>query len=230
MARILITGANRGIGLAFVRRLVERGDMVFAGARTPGADLVKLAESYPSHLKILPLNVIDEKSIEACVEKVQAEIEGLDLLINNAGIFSRGETMQNLSTQTILTTLHTNAIAPLIIAKYSLDLLAKGANPKIINITSQMGSLQNKRSGGNYSYCGSKATLNMFSRALAFDLQPIGILVTMIHPGWVRTDMGGASASLSVSQSVSGMLKLIDQLSLSDTGKFFAWDGRELPW
>ncbi len=230
--RILITGASRGLGLEFVRQTLDRGDQVLAGCRNPGeaADLQTLVSRHPDRLTVLPLDVTDGASIEAAVESVRSQVDGLDLLINNAGVNPQDETLASLNAQAMLHTFQVNSVGPLLVTKGFLDLLKRGDDPKVINITSKMGSLASKQSGGDYSYCSSKAALNMLTRALAFDLRSKGILVVAVHPGWVQTDMGGSAAPLLPSESVRDLLKLIDRLRTIDTGKFFHRDGQELPW
>ncbi len=232
MRRILITGANRGLGLEFTRQLTERGDYIFAGCRDPktAKDLQKLVEAYPNQITLLALDVINEKSIDTSVEIVHSYVDSLDILINNAGIYPHDENPTNLFSKTLLHSFHVNSVAPMIVAQRFLELLKQGENPRIINISTMMGSLQTKQSGGDYSYCSSKAALNMLSRALAFDLRMDGITVIAMHPGWVQTDMGGEKAPLAASDSVRGMLKVINGLKEIDTGKFLTWEGNEHPW
>jgi len=166
------------------------------------------------------------------VEAIRSQVDGLDLLINNAGAFPRGETVTTLDATTMLQTFHLNSIAPMIVAQRCLDLLRAGNHPKIVNISSKMGSLwwKEKEGGGDYSYCSSKAALNMLTRTLAFDLRSDGIIVVAVHPGWVQTDMGGSAADLTPAESVHGMLRVIERLTEADTSKFFAWEGQEHPW
>jgi NAD(P)-dependent dehydrogenase (short-subunit alcohol dehydrogenase family) len=123
-----------------------------------------------------------------------------------------------------------NAVGPMIVSQVFLDLLREGRNPKIVNMTSQMGSLETKQEGGYYSYSSSKAALNMITRLLSFDVQPDGVIVAALHPGWVRTDMGGEHATLTPQESVRGLLEVINRLTADDSGKFYTWEGREHPW
>ena len=234
MQRILITGANRGLGLEFTRQCLEKGALVFAGCRNPetAGDLHKLSAVHAEQLTILKLDVTDETSIDASIDTVSSQVDGLDLLINNAGAFPRGETPATLDAKTMLETFHLNAIAPMIVAQRCLDLLRAGDHPKIANSSSKMGSLwwKEKEGGGDYSYCSSKAALNMLTRTLAFDLRSEGIIVVAITPSWVQTDMGGMSADLTPTKSIDGMLNVIEGLTEADTSKFYNWDGREHPW
>jgi NAD(P)-dependent dehydrogenase (short-subunit alcohol dehydrogenase family) len=232
MAYILITGTNRGLGLALVTAYLDRGDHVFAACRKPpsAVKLQALAERCPDRLTILSLDVADEASIGQAAKAIGSQTKRLDLLINNAGIFPRGTTLSSIEVGTLLQTMHVNAIGPLMVARALVRLLEKSDHPVILNVSSDSGSLALKTTGGDYGYCASKAALNMLTRALAFDLQSRGIIVIALHPGWVRTDMGGRSAPLSPKNSALGILSLADRLTLSDCGRFLTWDGHELPW
>lgn len=232
MQRILITGANRGIGFEFVRQLAERGDRVFATCRCPDQadDLQMLANHNPEQISIAALDVTDQASIYASYRLIVKQTDSLDLLINNAGIFPRAERLGNLDADDILEAFRVNSVAPLMVAQRYINLLKVGTNPRIVSISSQLGSLARKRDGRDYSYCASKAALNMLTRTLAFGLREEGIIAVVMHPGWVQTDMGGANASLPPERSVAGLLKVIDQLTMKDTGCFLQWDGGELPW
>ncbi len=232
MERILITGANRGIGLELARQYLERGDVVLATARNleTAEDLQALAAQNPGRCHLLPLDVTDEAAIAAVAALAATLVDGLDVLINNAGVFPRNERPETLDAQTMLETLHINAVAPLIVARELLDLLRRGRRPRVLNITSQLGSLTRRASGRCYSYCSSKAALNMLTRSLAFDLQPDGIIAVVVHPGWVQTDMGGAHAPVLVGESARGIIALADGLLPEQTSKFLTWDGREHAW
>jgi NAD(P)-dependent dehydrogenase (short-subunit alcohol dehydrogenase family) len=234
MRRVLITGSNRGLGLEFVRQCLARGDRVFAGCRDPrnAADLAMLSVAHPQHLVILTLDVTDEESIGSVVEAVRLQVDGLDLLINNAGTYPRGETPTTLNAETMLQAFRLNSVAPMMVAQRCLDLLRAGNQPSIVNISSKMGSLwwKEREGGSDYSYCSSKAALNMLSRTLAFDLRSEGIIVVALNPGWVQTDMGGGSADLTPAESVRGMLDVIARLTKADTSKFLTWEGQEHPW
>jgi NAD(P)-dependent dehydrogenase (short-subunit alcohol dehydrogenase family) len=234
MRRVLVTGSNRGLGLEFVRQCLTQGDFVFAGCRKPhsAADLQALVTDYPQRLVILPLVVTDEESVDAAVEAMRQRVDGLDLLINNAGTYPRGETPTTLDAKTLLQTFHLNSVAPVILAQRCLGLLSVGDQPKIANVSSKMGSLwwKEREGGGDYSYCSSKAALNMLSRTLAFDLRPEGIIVVAFNPGWVQTDMGGDTADLTPPESVRGMLDVIARLTQADSSKFLTWEGQEHPW
>ncbi|MDH5507104.1 MAG: SDR family oxidoreductase [Anaerolineae bacterium] len=232
MKHILVTGANRGLGLEFTRQYLGRAARVLATCRQPeqAGELHQLMAAHPEQLTILQLDVTKQAEIDAVGEQAAAAVDRLDILINNAGILPRKETPDNITEHTLLKALHTNAVGPLMVAQRLLDLLKAGEQPKIVNITSQIGSLARKSSGGYYSYASSKAALNMLTRALSFDVRREGIIAVMVHPGWVQTDMGGSGASITAEVSVSGLRQVIDDLTMEDSGRFLSWDGNELPW
>lgn len=237
--RTLITGAGRGLGLEFASQCLDRGDRVYAGVRSPerAEALRKLGEKKPGRLFVFELDVADPASIASAHATVRRETEFLDLLINNAGINSRGvpEAQRNVSfgalePEGMVTMFRVNAIAPVLVAQQFVDLLEKGNGPRILNISSWLGSIEKKQSGGNYGYCASKAALNMLGRTLAFDLKQRGIITLMFNPGWVKTDMGGEKATLTSTQSVCGILATSDTATLNDAGSFFQTDGTIHPW
>jgi NAD(P)-dependent dehydrogenase (short-subunit alcohol dehydrogenase family) len=198
MRRTLITGANRGLGLAFVRESLARGDRVYATCRRPGEAhaLQELTAKNPDELTIVRLDVTDEGTIEATAKAVQAWEVGLDLLINNAGVNPPGESPGSLDAATMLHTFHANALGPMMVVQHHLDLLRAGRDAKIVSLSSQLASLTWKSRGGSYAYCSGKAALNLPARALAFDLSPDGIIAVAIHPGWIRTDSEGRGLPL----------------------------------
>jgi NAD(P)-dependent dehydrogenase (short-subunit alcohol dehydrogenase family) len=231
--RIFITGANRGIGLALTQQALARGDQVFAGARHPDTahQLHRLVKQYP--LTVLPLDVTNEQTIALAAQAVRDHTSAIDVLINNAAINPETppyETFGQLEAAAILEVLHTNTVAPLLVAQAFLPLLSKGENPRLINISTEMASLENRTYGGSHSYCMSKAALNMASRGLASDLRARKIVVIALDPGWVRTDMGGPSATLAPHESANGILKVIDNLTMKDNGKYLDYRGGQHPW
>jgi NAD(P)-dependent dehydrogenase (short-subunit alcohol dehydrogenase family) len=232
MKRVLITGANRGIGLELTNQCAARGDQVFAGCRVPdqAEGLCELTKKYPGKVTILPIEVTNQDSITKAESTVASHVEALDILINNAGINMGDETLSEVRPDTLLKTLHVNAVGPVLVVQYFRDLLVNGDDPKIINISSESGSISKMTRFRGYGYYGSKAAENMYTRALAFDPETEGITVIAMHPGWVRTDMGGPDAHLSPTESCEGILKVTDGLTPEDNGKFYTWDGYEFPW
>jgi NAD(P)-dependent dehydrogenase (short-subunit alcohol dehydrogenase family) len=230
--RILITGASRGIGLEVTRQYLARGERLFATCRDPqdATDLLVLSEQRPDLLTVLPLDVTDQATIALAYHNVRRYADGLDVLVNNAGVYPEGERLGKIDREGVRHTFDTNAVGPLVVAQTFLDLLKGGTQPKLVNISSEMGSISQRRHGGYYSYCASKAALNMLTRLMAFELRSKGITTISMHPGWVKTDMGGPGASLDVDEAVRGMIAVIDGLAGADSGRFLQWDGRELPW
>ena len=231
MKTLFLTGANRGIGLAIVKEALNRDYRIFAGCRQPqqARELQTLAARYPDRLIPIAIDVTDLRSIEDAYDHLIAETDEIDLLINNAGFFPRGEHIGNLDPQTMLHAFHVNSVGPMIIVQTFLRLLKSSFDAKIINITSQLGSITLHMSN-HYSYNSSKAALNMLTRILASELRPTGIVAVVVHPGWVQTDMGGSAAPLKPAESARGILDLAERLDMNDTGEFFTWDGRKHPW
>lgn len=237
--RVFITGANRGLGLEFTRQYAQRGERVFAACREPddAAALQDIAREHRDDVTIVGLSVGDAESIAHARKAVAAHADGVDLLINNAGIYAArvtpsGEPAEKLGALDFGDTLHvlrTNAVAPLIIAQEFLDLLKRGRSPKLVNISSGYGSVsQNK--GFPYYYGASKAALNMLMRSFAADPAASGITTVLMSPGWVRTDMGTSAAPLSPEESVAGMIKVIDRLTPADNSRFLNHEGGEEAW
>jgi NAD(P)-dependent dehydrogenase (short-subunit alcohol dehydrogenase family) len=235
MATILVTGAGRGLGLEFTRQLAARGDTVFATVRNPDrADALRAVEG---DIRIVALDVSEPTSIEAAAQAVAEQTDHLDLLVNNAGINSRGVPSDQanvrfgaLEPKGILRMVEVNAIGPLLVTQAFAGLLAKSERGRVLSISSWLGSIDRKQSGGNYGYCASKTTLNMLMRAAAFDLAQQGIVSVVANPGWVSTDMGGPRAQLTPEQSVAGLVRVTDTLTLDHAGRFLQWDGSEHPW
>ena len=221
---VLITGANRGIGLEMARQMSQRGDRVVATARDPEAatDLGALN---------VRLERLDVTSTDQ-VRRLAAELEpdSLDVLVNNAGIGVRGGPLGELDFEKMLRFFDTNAVGAMRVAEALLPHLRRGSTRKIFNMTSLMGSIGDNSSGGSYAYRASKAGLNMLNRSLAIDLAEDGFTCAVLHPGWVQTDMGGSAAPTPVHESVGGLIRLIDELGQQDSGGFFDFAGQQLPW
>lgn len=232
MQRVLITGANRGVGLELVRQCLARGGRVFAGCRSPqqANDLNKLAEIVSPNLTLVRLDVTDEGSLDEARKLVSGQVEALDLLFNNAAINLGDETIQTATAQNLAETLRVNAIGPLLVAQRFFDLLAMGDSPRLVNVSSEAGSIGRMRHFRGYAYYGSKSALNMYTRSLSLDPNLKGITVIALHPGWVRTDMGGPMATLSPQDSAKKILSVVDRLTPADNGKFFTYTGDEYPW
>jgi NAD(P)-dependent dehydrogenase (short-subunit alcohol dehydrogenase family) len=233
MKQVVITGANRGIGLELTHQLLGRGDRVIASCRQPNEAeiLQQWTAQYGEQLLVVALDVTDDTSVQKAREKIESVIDHLDMLINNAGIGAKGETLPAFDAAIMQRIFDVNVTGVMRVTTQFLDLLRRGWEPKLINISSQLGSLQKMRPNwGRYSYNSSKAALNMVTRMLAFDLQEDGIAVRAVHPGWVQTDMGGANAAVTAPVSAAGILKLADDLTLANTGRFYVYSGEEHPW
>ncbi len=233
MQTILITGANRGIGLELTRQLLKDDSHIFASCRRPErADALKqLAQEQADRVTILPLDIDDDSSISGALAAVAAKTEALDLLVNNAGVSGdeQGRVMGQMTALGVSQVVSTNAVSPLILTQAFRGLLKEGANPRVVMISSGMGSLQ-RADGSSYAYRMSKAAMNMAARVLAFDSAMSGVTTVTVNPGWVQTDMGGAKAALKPEESGSALRALINRLGPADNGKFFQYDGSELPW
>ena len=226
--QVLITGANRGLGMEFTQQYAADGWNVLACCRHPQSalDLQALAK-VNANITIQPLDVADFAQIDALA--LQLKDESIDVLINNAGVYpasSFGDTNYEAWAEGF----KVNSMAPLKMAEAFVQHITRGQLKKIATLSSKMGSLDDNSSGESYSYRSSKTAVNMVMKSLSIDLKPYGISVVTLHPGWVQTDMGGSNALISVHTSVSGLRKVIESLSLESTGKFIAYDGKATPW
>lgn len=232
MKTTLITGANRGIGLEFCRQYAADGWRVLACSRLPERSdaLNRLASQYPELIKVHALDVADHVEIERLAQ-VLAD-ESIDLLINNAGIYPDSDKSGFGHTDYAewVQAFRINTMAPLKMAEEFATQIARSRQKAIITITSKMGSIADNGSGGTYLYRSSKAAVNMVVKSLAIDLKPLGITAVVFHPGWVKTDMGGPNALISAEQSVSGMRQVIGRLTMAESGRFFGYDGQDIPW
>jgi NAD(P)-dependent dehydrogenase (short-subunit alcohol dehydrogenase family) len=232
MKTTLITGANRGIGLEFSRQYAADGWSVLACSRNPGKsdELNKLAAQYPELIKVLALDVADHAQIERLAQELVDE--SIDLIINNAGIYPKSgvNSFGHIDYEEWMRVFRINTMAPLKMAEAFATQLTRGEHKTFVAITSKMGSIEDNSGGGSYLYRSSKTAVNMVVKSLAIDLQSAGIISIVIHPGWVKTDMGGPNALISAGQSISGMRQVISNLSMADSGKFFNYDGHEIPW
>ncbi|MGL6291086.1 MAG: SDR family oxidoreductase [Silanimonas sp.] len=230
--RVLVTGASRGLGLEFVRQLLARGDAVVAACRRPAeADaLTALAIANPGRLQVLPLELTDAGSRTALLRDVAAGWGAIDVLLNNAGVLAPGERFGQLDAAHFRVAFETNTLAPLLLAEAATPLLAKGRAPVVAYLSSVLGSIASTQSFYTPSYAVSKAALNMAVRLAAIPMAEQGIRSVALHPGWVRTDMGGPGAPLEAPESVAGMLAVVDTLPASARGDFIDYRGERLPW
>ena len=231
----LVTGANRGLGLEFVRQLLGQGRRVVATCRQPGraTALNALAGEHPGRLRVLPLDVADARSRDEMVRELpllagdDAPVR-IDLLLNNAGVLHSGERFGNVSAANLDDSLRTNAVGPYLLVQSLAPLLADGA--RVANLSSQLGSIGGAARFGTLSYAMSKAAQNMATVQLAHALARRGIVVVALHPGWVQTEMGGAGAQVTPEDSARGLLEVIAGLGDGDSGRFLDWQGNTLPW
>ena len=226
MPTVLITGANRGIGLEFARQYAEAGYRVHAACRTPGS--ADALGSLGKGVKLHALDVTDHGRIEALAAGLKGE--AIDIVINNAGIYGAQQELGKIDYAAWEEVMRVNTLAPLKMAECFLPHLEAGKMKMIASLTSRMGSIAENDAGGVYIYRSSKAALNAAARSLAIDLAPRGITVIVFHPGWVKTDMGGAGALIDAETSVGGMRAVIAGAGPKDSGRFFNYDGTEVPW
>lgn len=235
MGWFFVTGANRGIGLELVRQIIQQEQNCFAASRDPEAsqELKALQAQAGGLLQLVTLDVNSPVQRDAAAEKVRRIAGKLDVLINNAGIFPQGDAggaMGKLESDPIEEAFRTNCVAPLLLAQAMRPLLMESDRGRIVNITSQMGSIENKTGGGYYAYAISKAAMNMAFRAAANDLKSDGIACVLVHPGWVKTDMGGPSAPTEPHDSARGILSIANGLTMGQSGHFIDFMGHRMPW
>jgi NAD(P)-dependent dehydrogenase (short-subunit alcohol dehydrogenase family) len=226
-----ITGCNRGLGLEFVRQLLARGQRVIATCRdiATSTDLTALTLKHSGQLSLVEMDVSDEASMREAVALLNDE--AIDVFINNAGMYGpRDANFGNVDGPAMAEVLYTNAVAPVLLTQLLIDNVRKGSGKKLVYVSSKMGSIADNGRGGSYIYRSSKTALNSVVKSLALDLAPEGIATATLHPGWVRTDMGGPNGLIDAPESVSGMLNVIDGLSVANTGQFFNYDGSTIAW
>ncbi|MBX7145695.1 MAG: SDR family oxidoreductase [Alphaproteobacteria bacterium] len=226
MPTILITGTSRGLGLEFTRQYLKDDWHVIACCRSLATS--SNLKSLKGNIEICELDVTDEKQIENLAKKLSTQ--KLDILLNNAGVGTFEDTLGKTSTTSWVSTFVTNVIGPIHMVEYFRGSLLKGDKKLVVNITSRMGSIEDNQSGQYYAYRTSKAALNMATKNLAVDLKSDNIKAVAIHPGWVKTDMGGQNAPLTVNESVTAIRRTIDTIKPQDTGSFLNYDGSKLPW
>ena len=226
-----ITGCNRCLGLEFVRQLLARGQRVIATCRdiATSTDLTALTLKHSGQLSLVEMDVSDEASMREAVALLNDE--AIDVFINNAGMYGpRDANFGNVDGPAMAEVLYTNAVAPVLLTQLLIDNVRKGSGKKLVYVSSKMGSIADNGRGGSYIYRSSKTALNSVVKSLALDLAPEGIATATLHPGWVRTDMGGPNGLIDAPESVSGMLNVIDGLSVANTGQFFSYDGSTIAW
>ena len=222
---VVVTGANRGIGLELVRQLLARGDRVEAAVRDPD----KALELKQLDARIHRVDVTQDAQV-AELATALGDL-AIDMVINCAGVYGGSrQTVRDFDVGDAMRTFDVNAIGPLRVTRALLPHVRRGQVKKLVHVTSGMGSIGDNKMGGFYGYRMSKAALNMMSRSLAVDLRADGIASYVINPGWVQTDMGGTNAPTPVDVSVRGMLREIDAATLADSGEFLDYKGGRYVW
>ena len=221
---VLITGANRGLGLEFARQYKEAGWRVIGTARDPqeAQELAALG------VRVLPLDVASQQSVDELAAALGDE--PIDLLINNAGIFPRVGKIEEIDFDDYNRTLTVNTVGPVRVTRALLPNLRRGELRIIAGLSSNLGSIAENERGNFYGYRESKAALNMFTKTLAAELGPEGFTCIVLTPGWVQTDMGGPNANLTPAESIAGMKAVLDRLTPADNGTFWSYNGSQVPW
>jgi len=222
--RWLVTGANRGIGLELVRQLVGRGDDVVAAARVPS----EAAELAGLDARVVELDVAHPVSVSSFARELGRE--PLDVLVNNAGVGVGGHALGAIDYGWMERCFQVNTLGALRVTEALLPNLRAGERKLVCNVTSKMGSIDDNSSGGAYAYRASKAALNAVTKSMALDLAIDGFTCVVVHPGWVRTRMGGDGAPVSTEECVTGLLRELDGLDRSQSGTFFDFSGAPVPW
>tara|TARA_B100000989_G_scaffold243867_1_gene190924 strand:+ start:497 stop:1189 length:693 start_codon:yes stop_codon:yes gene_type:complete len=230
MTNVVITGTNRGLGLGFVKNYLAKNVNVVSTTRDlkRSKELLAIKERFPNNLEIFELDLLKE-SAGYTVANFLGD-RPIDILIINAGVGSNNQYLQAVSPKPWMEVLKVNLIAPLMVTQSIIDNVKKGSDKKIYFLSSQLGSIADNTSGGMYIYRSSKTGLNQVVKSLSVDLKPQGITVVSLHPGWVKTDMGGPNAPVSIDESIEGMMNVIETTNINDSGRFLNFDGKELPW
>ncbi len=227
MPTVLITGANRGLGLEFAKQYAADGWSVIATCRNPiGVGELGTIEG---DIAVYGLDVLDPNSVDRFVKDLDGR--PIDILINNAGVYGpKPVKAADVTMADWMPVMQANAMAPLFLARALLPNVQAGERKLIVNISSIMASIAQGSGPSEYIYRSSKTALNMVMACYAEEIAETGVGVVMFHPGWVQTDMGGPSATLTPTESITHLRASIEKLSFADTGKFFNYDGSPLPW
>lgn len=238
MTTMLITGANRGLGLDFVRRLAPEGWQIHACCRDPAKAVQLLAMAKEYDVTLHALDVADFDQID--VLKKALGNAPIDVLLNNAGIMETSQRtlsldhtnqmFETLDEDEWMAVMRVNTMAPMRMCEVFVDNVTASDRKQVLMMSSIVGSIGSNSTSRWYHYGTSKTALNMVMRSLAADLRDRGITVISLHPGWTQTDMGGPEAALTIDQSVNGMVELLKKLTPADSGRFIAWNGEDVPW
>jgi NAD(P)-dependent dehydrogenase (short-subunit alcohol dehydrogenase family) len=231
---VLITGADKGLGFALTTRFLRAGFHVFGGAYSSSASFSALLQEFPGRLTVVPLDVTDVGSIRAAVKRVAEQAPALDILINNAGVHLETEETPleelDFTDGHLEKTMAVNAFGPLRMVQQFLPLLAEGGRKRILNISSESGSITDCTRQKVFAYCMSKSALNMQSKLLQNYLGPRGFKVLAIQPGWMRTDMGGPNAEIAPEESAEGIFALAMKSWAPEDVIYLDYQGNPLPW
>lgn len=228
---ILITGCSRGLGLQMVKQSAKNGWRVYACCRHPGQadELVKVASMTPGQVSVHVLDIADTAQIQALAYELRNA--SIDWLINNAGVYgSENQQFGNTDETDWLKTFQINTIGPMKLAEAFISHLEAGNDKKMATLSSKMASMDDNSSGGTYIYRSSKAALNSVIKSMSIDLKPKGIISLAMHPGWVKTDMGGPNGEIDAPESVNRMFDIIEKASMNETGFFYDIDGSVIAW
>jgi len=233
---ILITGANRGLGLEMTRQYAADGWSIHACCRVPGdaKELAELSNEYPGKVELHTLDVGAADQVEALATKLRTA--SIDILLNNAGVLGAeidtptGAGLGDIDYDEWAEVLRINTVAPMRMTEAFVEPLGRSERKLIVFLSSQMGSITDLADSGFYAYRTSKAALNMVVKLLSIDLKSHGIRTLAVHPGWVRTEMGGSTAPVGITESISGLRNVIENYGGEQTGCFYRYDGVELPW
>ncbi len=227
MPTVLITGANRGLGLEFARQYGADGWRVVATCREP--DKADSLKALGGEVEVHPLDVADHRAVEALAGRLDGA--AIDLLLSNAGVYGpRAAPESDDDYRAWDEVLRINSMGPYKVARCFAGHVTQSEKKLIVAVTSKMGSIADNTSGGSYIYRSSKSALNAVMKSLAEDLRASGVTVAVLHPGWARTDLGGPNALIGAAESVSGMVRVIAGLGPGDSGGFFDFEGNRVPW
>lgn len=231
---VLVTGANRGLGLGLVKAFLADGSRVIAVNRSPSPEL---EQESSDRLEVIHCNLTDDLALADLAKHLQDRT--IDVLINNAGMMLRPafeasersvQGFGHFDRKSWHQLFDINLFTPMRMAELFVENIARAPRGRIVTISSMLGSMELNTSGGIYAYRASKAGVNAIMKSMAIDLADRGIIAIAQHPGWVKTDMGGNGADIDVQTSVNGMKAVIDDLKPEDSGKLLSWDGTEMPW
>jgi NAD(P)-dependent dehydrogenase (short-subunit alcohol dehydrogenase family) len=221
---VVVTGTNRGIGFALVGELAQEGANVVAVVRGPEtADALR-----ELNCRVEMMDISDNKSVAQFADRLDRQM--VDILINNAGIGLNDDGLEKLSLQDVALHFEVNCVGTLRVIQALLPHIRRGRRKLVVNITSRLGSISRNTEGTGYGYRASKAALNMLNKNLSIELGKEGLSFVLLHPGWVRTDMGGPKAPLSAEESAEAIVKVIERLGQGDNGHFLGIDGQLIPW